>query len=449
VSTGWPAVEKTSREKLGIEYDDWQRGLGKVILAKRADGSLAAQVDGVGVSVCRQVGKTHTVGGLLFALCVNVPELLVIWSAHHARTHGETFLSMRAWSKRSKIAPHIRQVFTGSGTEEIRFVNGSRILFGARERGFGRGIPGVDVLVFDEAQILSDKALANMLATMNTSRFGLGLFVGTPPRPEDNSEAFRRMRDDAESGRLVDGAWVEIGADPDASPGDRKQWAKANPSYPLRTPAASIQRLQRKLDPADFMREGLGVWTDVVSPDLAFDYQKWLELTDPESRLGSDDPVFVVDVNPIRSRGALAVVGARADGLTHVELGRFEGGTGWIVERCVKWRRKMPTARFAVLADGAAASLVPEFERAGVPVEMVDAKTYRAACGAMVDAIAAGSFRHRGQEPLDAAVRSAKRREREGAWVLARKGEDISPIVAVTVARYLSTSSVSSPVFAY
>jgi hypothetical protein len=84
-----------------------------------------------------------------------------------------------------------RQVFTGSGDEEIRFHNGSRILFGARERGFGRGIPGVDILIFDEAQILSDRALSNMLATMNTSRFGLQLYIGTPPKPEDMSRRSR------------------------------------------------------------------------------------------------------------------------------------------------------------------------------------------------------------------------------------------------------------------
>ena len=36
-------------------------------------------------------------------------------------------------------------LYTGSGDEEVRFTNGSRILFGARERGFGRGIAGVEI----------------------------------------------------------------------------------------------------------------------------------------------------------------------------------------------------------------------------------------------------------------------------------------------------------------
>ena len=230
-STGWPAVEATCRTKMGVEFDDWQHAAGRVILAKRADGTLAATVDGVGMSLPRQVGKTYLIGALVFALCINTPGLLVIWSAHHARTHAETFLAMQGFAERSKVRPFVGKVYTGSGDEEVRFTNGSRILFGARERGFGRGIPGVDVLIFDEAQILSDKALSNMLATMNTSTFGLQLYIGTPPKPEDMSESFTRMRTDALAGKLPDGAWVEFGGERDAKGDDRTQWRKANPGH--------------------------------------------------------------------------------------------------------------------------------------------------------------------------------------------------------------------------
>jgi len=187
---------------MGVEFDPWQHAAGRLILAKRSDGKFASMIGGVGMSLPRQVGKTYLVGAMVFALCILRPGLLVIWSAHHARTHGETFLAMQAFAKRSKVAAFIAQVFTGSGDEEIRFLNGSRILFGARERGFGRGIPGVDVIVSDEAQIMSDKALDAQLATMNTSLFGLAIFIGTPPRPDDPSEAFARMRAEAWAGTL-------------------------------------------------------------------------------------------------------------------------------------------------------------------------------------------------------------------------------------------------------
>ena len=62
VSTGWPAVRDTCAN-LGIGFDGWQDGVGRLVLAKRRDGMYAA--DTVVMSIPRQVGKTFTVGSLL------------------------------------------------------------------------------------------------------------------------------------------------------------------------------------------------------------------------------------------------------------------------------------------------------------------------------------------------------------------------------------------------
>jgi hypothetical protein len=75
----------------------------------------------------------------------------VIWTAHRW-TAEETFGKMQVFAKRKRIAPHVLKIVLGSGDEAIVFRNGSRILFGARERGFGRGFDEVDVLIFDEAR---------------------------------------------------------------------------------------------------------------------------------------------------------------------------------------------------------------------------------------------------------------------------------------------------------
>src|SRR5690554_4393587 len=138
VTTGWGPVRRRC-EALGIGFDAWQDGAGWLILAKRADGRYAATVGGVGISAPRQVGKTYLVGGMTFALCIDQPDLTVIWTSHHARTAAETFLAMQGFARRPQIAPHIRAVYRGSGGEEVLFRNGWRILFGARWRGFGRG----------------------------------------------------------------------------------------------------------------------------------------------------------------------------------------------------------------------------------------------------------------------------------------------------------------------
>nr|MCW1092242.1 hypothetical protein [Streptococcus anginosus] len=62
-------------------------------------------------------------------------------------------------------------------------MNGSRVLFGAREQGFGRGFAEVDIEVYDEAQILTERALDDMLPATAVSKIGLVIYMGTPPRP--------------------------------------------------------------------------------------------------------------------------------------------------------------------------------------------------------------------------------------------------------------------------
>jgi phage terminase large subunit-like protein len=437
VSTGWPAVRKTCTEKLGITFDPWQEGAGRVILAKRADGNLAAMIDGVGMSLPRQVGKTYLIGSMVFALCVNTPGLLVIWSAHHARTHGETFLAMQGFTKRAKVAAHVRQVFTGSGDEEIRFHNGSRILFGARERGFGRGIPGVDILIFDEAQILSDRALSNMLATMNTSRFGLALYIGTPPRPEDMSESFRRMRGEALAKTLVDGAWIEFGADLDADPGDRKQWAKGNPSYPLRTPAQSIMRLKKKLTLDDFRREGMGIWDDEAAVDTAIDLVAWSRLENARAK-SPTRAVLAIDVAPDRRHSTIAVAGQGSEGDKTLVIVRHSTGTSWVVPEVVKLVEKRDIAEVVLHPGSQAGALVTGLAAAGIAFTALTTTELGQACAQFQEDVAHKRLEHVGQPAFDAAIANGRTRRMGEAerWDRREPGIDISPLVAASEAAF-------------
>lgn len=437
VSTGWPAVRATCSAKLGITFDGWQDGAGRLILAKRANGRLAVMIGGVGMSLPRQVGKTYLIGALTFGLCLNNPGMLVIWSAHHARTHGETFLAMQAFAGRSRVKPYVRQVFTGSGDEEIRFLNGSRILFGARERGFGRGIPGVDMIVSDEAQIMTDKALDAQLATMNTSAFGLAIYVGTPPRPDDPSEAFTRMRTEAWEGTLQDAAWIEFGADPDADPGDRKQWAKANPSFPQRTPAESMLRLQRKLKADSFLREGLGIWDENRGTgDLTV--ADWNALADPEAA-PTGSLTLAWDVAPGHASASIIAVGGSA-----LELVERGNGSVWLPGRLDGLVERHNVTAIAYDPDGPGASLLPKLsERVTALLVPVGGKDAARAVAAIAPAAKERAFRHRGEPEFTAAVAGARRRSVGDGHKWSRKDStvDISPLVAATVGLWVAGDS--------
>ena len=95
VSTGWPPVRDRCA-RMGLGFDRWQDGLGRVILAKRKGGLYASSIDGVQISIPRQVGKTYTIGAIIFALCTLEKGLFVLWTAHRTRTADETPRSVRA-----------------------------------------------------------------------------------------------------------------------------------------------------------------------------------------------------------------------------------------------------------------------------------------------------------------------------------------------------------------
>ena len=464
-STGWPSVNEVCLKRLGVKFDPWQDGAGRLILAKRKDGKLASMVGGVGLSLPRQVGKTYLIAAIVFALCIMRPGMLVVWSAHHAKTHGETFLAMQAFAKRRKVRAFIGQVFKGSGDEEIRFANGSRIMFGARERGFGRGIPGVDMIVSDEAQIMSDKAMDAQLATMNTSSFGLAIFVGTPPRPDDPSEAFTRMRTEAWEGTLEDGAWIEFGADADAKIDDRKQWAKANPSYPKRTPVESILRLRRKLTADSFRREGLGIWDEVArAASSVIESDQWDKLTIEPQKIPADGRVFYgVKFSADGEMVSLSVAFKSADKIhvEGIETRPMFKGTKWLVD----WFETRWNKSGLIVIDGRSgtAGLVKSLIGAGVQKRKILVPSTDQAIAAhsmLVEAVVTSNaaleedrepvLTHIDDPVLSASVASAGKRKigNLGGWGFeSLDGGDVTLIESVALANYgAATSRTAKPV---
>jgi phage terminase large subunit-like protein len=445
VSTGYPAVQAKCRD-LGIEHDDWQQGLGRLILGKRKDGKYAATIGGVVISIPRQVGKTFTIGSIIFALCILFPNMKVLWTAHRTRTTNETFRSMQAMARRKKIAPHIQYVRAANGEQEIAFRNGSRILFGAREQGFGRGFAEVDVEVFDEAQILTERALEDMIAATNQAQHPAGallFYMGTPPRPSDPGDAFRNKRAKALAGATTDTVYVELSADPNADPDDRAQWAKGNPSFPRRTPIESMLRL----------RENVGsderIW-DEQQTGSVISAEVWNALADRHSGI-IGRVKLAIDVAPDRGTAAIAGAGANMgkldgpwapdvlmDGRIHVELADYRTGTDWIVGRAVAIAKKAGTSTVALDAAGPAGSLIPALEAAGLEVVKLGAREIAGACGAFYDDAINDKLRHVGDETLNAAVAAGVKRPLGEAWAWSRKKPtaDICPLVAVTIARY-------------
>lgn len=464
-SSMYPSVAAQCR-RMGVVHDDWQRGLGRAMLAKRENGLFAAGVTGVTLSTCRQVGKTFTFGTIIFALCILMPNTTALWTAHHSKTSDETFESLAALARRPQIAPYVETVRLGNGQQAIKFRNGSRILFGAREHGFGRGIPGVSIVVFDEAQILKHSAINDMVPAVNTVKNPLVLYMGTPPDPKDPSEVFKARRKRAlgvkkarDGGEQLEynGLYVEIGADSGADLDDRVQWGKGNPSYPDRTPEESIMRLRDNLDDdASFAREGLGIWDEEGSTSRLISAARWRAIG-VDSVTDEGVRSFGVAFSRDGMRQATAASLKHVDGV-HVELvGAFSGPTEegigplaeWLAER---WRS---TAMIAISGQAGAAPLRQALLDAGVPelfIHVLNTPEYLASGPLLEEAVKARTVTHPvapEDDPLElsVAVSDKELRGKSGgwAWKSTTTDGDETPVEALSIAHWAARTTKRVP----
>lgn len=447
---------------MGINLDQWQQDIWELALGIRVDGTLCCDVMGVTLSIARQAGKTWGVMVGLVAICLNRPGTTVVWSSHHDRTSSETLTKIAGIVMKPAIRPKMRAAYPVVMTDDSRgvhFANGSRILFGARSAGFGRGFSEVDIQVYDECQFLLESALTDMLAAMNVSEIGLAFFMGTPPRPKETrlgvDEAFRRRRTRAvapDTRRPFKGVFVEFSADPAApldidAPGFWDHLAEANPSFGFRVGRSAIERLVENMSAEDVSREVLGRWDELERQFSPFNGPLWEEAID----LGPHDDAkplgFGVDMSHDRrlSISACWLVGDDA----HVE----EIRSGWDEPAAIDWLVdvwKAAGRRTKVVIDGysPAASMIPILKARGVNVHAGTASDMARACGLTVSDLVGGRLTHADQARVNAARRESRRRliGTAGGWGLDRSDEKafIAPMVSVVLAR-LAASMIKKP----
>lgn len=463
VASLWDDVVDVCGE-LGDEFDIWQDGLGQVALGLREDGSFAATVGGVVLSIPRQVAKTFLVLRIVFALCVLFPGLNAIWTAHRVSTANSAFRSLVGLATRPGASRYVSKILTGDELT-IEFRNGSRMRFGARAQNFGRGETQVDVEVFDEAQILRPDTLEDMVPAANQAKIPHGallFFMGTPPRPKDEGEEFAARRTEAiadkpegvvlERGDMV---YVECSADPTCGrPGgpdlmDVAQIKKANPSFPKRTPWMSILRMRKNLkDDDSWRREALGVWDELEAAARVFPLDTWNDLrVAPPSSGGTT--AFGVKFSLDGARVALSVaLLPDGGGTVYVEclgVAPLSEGTAWMVEQFAAQGRRGP----AVVVDGksGAGDFVNSLLSAGVPSKRIVVPSVEeivTAHAGMLSAIYSGDVQHSGQPGMDAAVKAAGKRKigNAGGWGIESviPGGDVVALESAILARHGLTS---------
>lgn len=465
-------------DRAGLVLDPWQRLVLRDALGERPDGRWAAFE--VGLMVARQNGKGAIAEARVLAGLFLLNERLIMYSAHEFKTASEMFRRILeliegtpAFRKRVKSVSRTR------GEEGIELVTGQRLRFLARSTGSGRGFSG-DCNLIDEAQHLGEAPIDALMPTMSARPNPQLWYLGSAPDKDlAPCEPFARLRKRALSGKSTRLAYAEWSAqlcsdqcgkactehDDPASPATV---AKTNPGLGIRITLEHTQTERESMSPRGYARERLSVgnypvegggW-EVIS-EAAWLATEHAEVKDEHGKVvdpGSKplDPVaFAVDVTPDRSAASIAVAGVRADGLIHVEVIAHEVGTAWVVDwftephpvtglsRMETWK---PCA-VALDAGGPAGSLVADFDEAGIELTLPKYRDAAAACGAFYDSVVrppeapAGwksTLRHRPHPALSAALAGAGKRPLGDAWAWDRRGVsvDISPLVAVTLARW-------------
>lgn len=440
-STGWPSIRDTLG-KVGVSLDQWQGELVRAMAAKDRHGLFAASI--VVIAICRQVGKTFTVGAYVFAQCIIHPGTTVVWTAHRFKVARESFDELKGLASLKAMRAHVDKdaITTAAGNECIPFRNGSRILFAARERGSLRGFTDVRILVIDEGQICTEAAMADMAPTQNHAWNPQTIVMGTPPKPTDPSEVFTAFRAEALS-EEGDGdvLYVEYGAEADVDIDDDAQfWAaveQANPSFPHRTTKRAIRRLRKLLiTEGNIRREALGIWDEDATRDLV-DMEVWADLEDKPA--GRPHPVaFGVSTTQDRRWTHIAVVGRRPDGAIQVQVAKSERGTKWAAAELRRMRVTWQPVGVGVVSDDPAASLIGDLDgkTKRSKVTALSATAYARACGDFVDGVEARQVHHAGGQLLSLALEAGRRKAHGNTFVIVDPpdGHDIAPLRAVLAA---------------
>lgn len=459
------------RSTLGPEVADLARMVGFVPDPEQQlilDAAFAIDERGksaafeVAAVVGRQNLKTGAIKQMALGWMFVTEERLVVWSAHEFRTAQESFRDMEELIESSSyLSRRVKQIHRGNGDEAIELVGDRRLIFKARTKGGGRGLSG-DKVILDEAFALQPMHMGALLPTLSARPDPQVVYGSSAGLAE--SVVLRGIRDRGRAGkdrRLAyfewcapppqeacrDGVKCTHALDAKGCGCDKPElWQVANPQLGRRISLDYVAAERRALPPAEFARERMGWWDEPVGGLVPITPEAWAACADGESQV--QDPVaLAVDITPDRSMAAISAAGRRADGLMHGELVEHRSGTGWVVDRLVELASNWRPCAVVVDPGGPAGSLEKELNERGFRAEpsdgewrlhLVGTREYAQACGALVDDVNNGRWRHLDQGPLNRAVEGARTRPLAEAWAWSRRNseDDISPLVSVTLARH-------------
>ena len=267
----------------GNPLDEWQRRILDCWLGRDAYGHYT--MTSAGLSVPRQNGKNVCLEGReFFGLVISGEKIL--HTAHQVRTAKKSFnrlVRMFTDQRHPEIIELVKNIRYTNGEECIELKNGGSVEFSARSRQAARGFDGISVVVYDEAQELTDDQVEAIMATLSASATGTRqiIYTGTPPYPGCPGTVFRRRRTACLTEPGAHDAWHEWsveGEQPDKiAIDDRALWYQCNPAMGIRLSEEFTAEEYRSMSADGFARERLGWWSPVLTEqtDYALNKTAW------------------------------------------------------------------------------------------------------------------------------------------------------------------------------
>ena len=463
--------------EIGAELLPWQKWLAIHALEIVTEGEKwRFRFRYVLILVSRQNGKTYFEVLLNIFFLYGLRSGLVLGTAQNLDTAVETFEdTVGQVESVPELKMFLKKINRGTGKREMLLNTGDRYKVIAATRK-ARGLSS-DLVMMDELREQTNWDAWGAISKTMMARPAAILF-GLSNAGDGTSVVLRHLRgqahaklgnpdgdvnpngllapedieEDTDSGLGI----FEWSAKPGCDLSDREQWAQANPSLGYGFLSERALKSARETDPEDVFRtECLCQWvTSVVAPPFPAD--AWEAGKDERSRIAEGDPLwFGADISADRTHASIAVCGKRSDGAWHVELVAYRPGTAWLQKWFMQAAPNYGQMRVAMQSKGAPIASYLDVIKAIDGVEIIECagKDVAGWCGRMYDAVAAGQddtevdavpVYHITQPALDLAANIAATRPMgDGAWAWDRNKsqEDISPLVAVTMALGAATQT--------
>ncbi|MBR4702333.1 MAG: hypothetical protein IKO91_00670 [Oscillospiraceae bacterium] len=424
--------------------DPWQRLVLDCWMGTDKEGRYT--VTSAGLSVPRQNGKNVILEAReFFGMVISGEKIL--HTAHQVRTSKKSFrrlVGIFTDKRHPEILELVKQIRFTNGEECIELVNGGTVEYSARSRQAARGFDGISLVVFDEAQELTDDQIDAILPTLSASATGTRqiIYTGTPPYPGCPGDVFRRRREAALTDPSPHDCWhewsVAAGSLEEIRLGDRTIWAAVNPSMGLHLTEEFTAEELKTMAADGFARERLGWWTprEEHKQDLAIPAEVWDACKSAEAKPEGKTAYgvkFTADGSEVCLCGAVIPAEGIAR-ITYLARKPMGEGTGWLAD----WLCRRYTTACCVVIDGRNGAdvltdkLTATWKIKGSVVRP-SGKEVCAAASTLLDALQEQTVTWYAEQPeLRESALSAVKRPISGGWGFG--GENSAPVEAAALA---------------